>query len=129
MTQAHALIVEDNARNVVVLSRLLAEQGVTSTQLTNPRQLEATLETLPPVKVVFVDLEMPHVSGYDVLAILKARPEFANIPVVAYTVHVSEITVAQQRGFDSFVGKPLDPDRFPGQLARLLAGEAVWETA
>jgi len=28
-----------------------------------------------------------------------------------------------------FVGKPLDPDRFPSQIERIMSGEAVWETA
>ncbi len=124
----HALIVEDNARNVAVLARLLAEQNITSTQVTNPKHLDGLFAEMPPVNVVFVDLEMPGLSGYDVLAKIKARPEFAGVPVVAYTVHVSEMTAAQQRGFDGFIGKPLDPDRFPAQLSRILSGEAVWET-
>jgi two-component system cell cycle response regulator DivK len=34
---------------------------------------------------------------------------------------------AQKAGFDGFLGKPLDPDRFPTQITRLLAGESVWE--
>jgi two-component system, cell cycle response regulator DivK len=59
---------------------------------------------------------------------LKADARYQQVPIVAYTVHVSEINVAYQRGFDSFIGKPVDPDRFPGQLARILRGEAVWET-
>jgi two-component system cell cycle response regulator DivK len=34
---------------------------------------------------------------------------------------------AQDSGFDGFLGKPLDPDRFPDQIRRILAGESVWE--
>ena len=34
---------------------------------------------------------------------------------------------ARKAGFDGFLGKPLDPDRFPLQIRRLLAGEQVWE--
>ena len=34
---------------------------------------------------------------------------------------------ASKSGFDGFMGKPLDPDRFPEQIKRLLAGEQVWE--
>ena len=30
-------------------------------------------------------------------------------------------------GFDGFLSKPLDPDRFPEQIRRVLSGEAVWE--
>jgi two-component system cell cycle response regulator DivK len=34
---------------------------------------------------------------------------------------------ARTAGFDGFLGKPLDPDRFPDQVHRILAGDAVWE--
>jgi two-component system cell cycle response regulator DivK len=34
---------------------------------------------------------------------------------------------AKSSGFDGFLGKPLDPDKFPDQIRRILNGEAVWE--
>jgi two-component system cell cycle response regulator DivK len=34
---------------------------------------------------------------------------------------------ARSAGFDGFIGKPLDPDRFPNQIRNILRGEAVWE--
>lgn len=128
MNQAHALIIDDNAKNLSVLARLLAEEQVGSTQVTNPRQLSAAIETLDAVDVVFLDLELPNTNGYEILAMLHEDDRFADVPIVAYTVHVSEINAAQQRGFHSFLGKPIDPDKFHDQLARILSGEAVWET-
>jgi len=38
-----------------------------------------------------------------------------------------QMNKARDAGFDGFLGKPLDPDRFPEQIRRVLAGEAVWE--
>jgi two-component system cell cycle response regulator DivK len=38
-----------------------------------------------------------------------------------------QMTKAKNSGFDGFLGKPLDPDRFPDQIRRILAGESVWE--
>ena len=128
MSDKHALIIDDNSKNVSVLARLLATEQVKTTQLTHPKQLDGTLAGLGPVDVVFLDLEMPDMDGYQVLQHLKANPKFQSVPVVAYTVHLSEITVAHEHGFDGFLGKPLDSDQFPNQLARILNGEAVWET-
>jgi two-component system cell cycle response regulator DivK len=34
---------------------------------------------------------------------------------------------AKNSGFDGFLGKPLDPDKFPDQIRRILNGEPVWE--
>lgn len=50
-----------------------------------------------------------------------------DVPIVAYSVHVSEIEIARRAGFDGFLGKPLDADRFSDQLRRILSGEQVWE--
>lgn len=129
MNQEHALIIDDNARNVDVLARLLRAEGVSSTQVTNPNQLEDAVSNLDQVNVVFLDLELPGITGYQILAWLKSDPRFQSVPVVAYTVHTSEINVAYQQGFDGFLGKPIRYDRFPSQLRRILQGEEVWETA
>jgi CheY-like chemotaxis protein len=78
------------------------------------------------VDVVFLDLEMPDIDGYAVLEILKSDNRFDTVPIVAHTVHFGEINNAQHVGFHSFLGKPLNIDRFPDQLARILIGEHVW---
>ena len=129
MNQAHALIVDDNVKNMSVLSMLLSEQGVSATQVINPTQIDVALQGIDRIDVVFLDLEMPGISGYEVFELLKSRTHFQAVPVVAYTVHVSEINTVHQQGFDGFIGKPIDPDRFPDQLARILNGQPVWEVS
>jgi CheY-like chemotaxis protein len=72
---------------------------------------------------------LPDQSGYEVLEQLRASPSFARTRIVAVTGHnnVEEIRRAQAAGFDGFLGKPLLPERFISQLARILRGESVWE--
>jgi two-component system cell cycle response regulator DivK len=77
--------------------------------------------------VVFLDLEMPGLDGFHVKDMLRAH--FGEVLIIAYTVHISEINVAKQSGFDGFLGKPLNKARFPDQMARILRGEGVWERA
>lgn len=125
MNQIHALIIDDNQQNLKVLAQLLAKQRVSCTEVANPSRLPDVLPTLMPVSVVFLDLEMPEIDGYGVKDML--RLEMPGVPIIAYTVHVSEINVVQQLGFDGFLAKPLDSTRFPEQLARILRGERVWE--
>jgi two-component system cell cycle response regulator DivK len=125
---SHALIIDDNAKNANVLATMLNQEQVTSTQLLNPYDLDTVLDTLREIAVVFLDLEMPGIDGYDVLKKLKANERFNAIPIIAYTVHISEIHAALQSGFNGFLGKPLNADKFPQQIARILRGEPVWET-
>ncbi|NWF69804.1 MAG: response regulator [Chloroflexi bacterium] len=121
----HALVIDDNPQNLRVMVQLLAKQGVTSTEILDSRQLPGLLPTLTQIDVIFLDLEMPGLDGYKVKDLLKSR--FSATPIIAYTVHVSEINAARKLGFDGFLGKPLDNVRFPDQLARIFNGEPVWE--
>lgn len=126
MTQLHALIVDDNRDNVAILAQMLSIEGIQSTRVEDPTKLEQALSRLPKTQVIFLDLEMPKLNGYDIFNQLRSMPAFRDVPIVAYTVHVSEINTARKLGFHSFLAKPLDQDHFPEQLARILNGEPVW---
>ena len=123
----HALIVDDNVSNVDALKALLEREGVAVTTLISPVDLPDLLDALGPVDVVFLDLEFPNYTGFDILQQLKVDPRLAGVPFVAYTVHISEQNEARQAGFDSFLGKPLDVHKFPEQLQRIFNGDHVWE--
>lgn len=127
MSQQQALVIDDNTKNIDVLARMLSKEGFSTIQISKPSTLQKVLAQNDNIRVIFLDIEMPGIDGYQVLSTLKSDPEFSSVPVIAYTVHVSEIQVALDKGFDGFIGKPLDSDKFPNQLARILNGEAVWE--
>src|SRR5687768_13636232 len=122
---AHILIIDDNADNLGILGEMLAMEGVEYTAVQHPSKLEGKLGNTK-FAAVFLDLEMPGINGYELFEKLKADARFKNVPIIAYTVHVSEINVVRNMGFHSFIGKPLDADAFPDQLARILRGERVW---
>lgn len=128
MSQPQALIIDDNPKNLNVLSRLLRTEGISSIQLTHSSGLEAALSQAENLAVIFLDIELPGDDGFMLLTRLKSDPRAQSVPVIAYTVHVSEINAAHRRGFDGFLGKPLDSEKFPQQLERILRGEPVWET-
>ncbi len=123
----HALVIDDNAQNLRVLAQLLHKEGVSCSELQDAGRLEALLPTLPTADLVFLDLEMPKIDGYTAKAVIRSH--FPEARIIAYTVHVSEMGMVRDLGFDGFLGKPLDRARFPEQLARILRGEAVWERA
>lgn len=123
----HALIIDDNRNNIDVLTMLLEREGVSQTAVQNARQVSKTLDQIDKVDVVFLDLEFPYGDGFQVLKTVKALPEFADVPVIAYTVHTSEIDEVRRAGFDGFLGKPLDSRRFSGQIKRILDGVPVWD--
>ncbi len=126
MTNAHALIIDDQVSNVEVLQMLLEQQGVTATSVLLPYLVPDAIEQTEKIDVVFLDMEMPNGDYYRLLNDLKKNPRLYAVPIIAYTVHTSEIDAARQAGFDGFLGKPLKLTDFPDQLRRILAGESVW---
>lgn len=124
---AHALVIDDDAGNLAVLSELLNLAGVGYTTVQDPRRLPDILGTLTQVDVVFLDLELPHADGYQIFEFLKGEGGLADVPIVACTVHLNEINTVRQMGFHSFLPKPLDDDGFADDLAKILRGERVWK--
>jgi two-component system cell cycle response regulator DivK len=62
---------------------------------------------------------------------IRSAEHLKSIPIIAVTAEASQdqMNKARESGFDGFLGKPLDPDRFPEQIRRILNGESVWEYA
>jgi CheY-like chemotaxis protein len=123
----HALIIDDDRNSLSVLSRMLSMEGVSSTTVSAPSKLDHILEDTTPIGVVFLDLEMPESNGYKIFEALKADPRFQNVPIVACTVHSGEMNTTRKLGSHSFIGKPINADRFPDQLRQILSGNPVWQ--
>ena len=126
MTTKHALIIDDDAYNVYVMQCFLDQSSISYTTITDTATLPGVLQAHMQIDIVFLDLEMPKHDGYEVLKVLK-RYLASQVPIVACTVHTTEINRARKHGFSGFVAKPLDMDRFPQQLNHILNGKAVWE--
>ncbi|MGV3695990.1 response regulator [Flavobacterium sp.] len=62
----------------------------------------------PMANIIFVDLNMPIKSGFDVLREIKASPETANIPVVVFTTsnNPNDIELSRKCGANLYVRKP-----------------------
>ena len=126
MANRHALIIEDDSMNAEILEFMLNSSGISCTNINNPHHVLEIVPQLSNIDVVFLDLEMPGIDGYQMLQILRENLQLA-VPVIACTVHTSQIDIARMKGFDGFLGKPLMAERFPEQIARILGGESIWE--
>jgi len=127
--EAYVLVIEDDANNLMVVTDFLHMLGM---KYVNARasgwQGLKLAESMPQLDLILLDIQLPHEDGYAILGRIRAHPKLNRTRVVAVTANVLPQDEAKARaaGFDGFIGKPLDFDRFPTQIRELLAGNPVW---
>ena len=126
---AIVLVVEDNVSNFVLIARMLGFLGIHCEWKTSGYEVVEYADTLPKVDLILMDIRLPYEDGYSALKKIRLSEHLKDIPVIAVTAEASQeqIDKAHLAGFDGFLGKPLDPDRFPDQIQRILEGQPVWE--
>lgn len=126
---ATVLVVEDNVSNFVLIARMLGYMGIHCEWKTSGYEVVEYADTLPRLDLILLDIRLPYEDGYSALKKIKASASLRNTPVIAVTAEASvkQMNKARKSNFDGFIGKPLDPDRFPEQIRRILTGDAVWE--
>jgi two-component system cell cycle response regulator DivK len=126
---ATVLVVEDNVSNFVLIARMLGYLGIHCEWKTSGYEVVEYADTLPRLDLILMDIRLPYEDGYGALKKIRASERFKAVPIVAVTAEASpeQMTKARTSGFDGFLGKPLDPDRFPDQIRRIINGEPVWE--
>lgn len=127
--EATVLIVEDNVSNFVLMARMLGYIGLQCEWKTSGYEVVEYADTIDNIDLILMDIRLPYEDGYGALRKLRESDQFKDVPVVAVTAYSNEEQMARARkaGFNGFLGKPLDPDRFPEQVRSILDGQQVWE--
>lgn len=129
---APVLYVEDNpaSRRIV---RMLLKNRMKYEHVTifhDSENFEARASRLDPIPdIVFLDIHIKPISGFEMLTVLRTLPAYANTKIVALTASVMNEEVQQLRdaGFDGCLSKPIDIDTFPDTLKQILEGDVVWQ--
>lgn len=116
------LVVDDNPANVAYLRQLLTHQGLDRVHTeTDPRRVPEHLSAYRP-DLVLLDLHMPHVDGFDVLAQVRRFAGGGYLPVLVLTADTD--TAARNRalaeGAQDFLTKPVDATEATLRIANLL---------
>jgi two-component system cell cycle response regulator DivK len=123
------LVVEDNIGNFKLIARMLESLGAQCEWKTSGYEVVEFAETLPHIDLILMDIRLPYEDGYSAMRKIRQHAQFNGIPIIAVTANtgVDQMRQAKLAGFDGFIGKPLDIDRFPEQIHRILSGQSVWE--
>lgn len=107
---ANILIIDDEPANVMVLEETLKQRGYTSLKcISDPREALESYKALEP-DLVLLDLNMPHLNGFQVMEQIKEADPKSNAPIMILTAQIDQGT--RLRGLDAgardFLTKPFD---------------------
>src|SRR5207245_9887956 len=118
------LYIEDNRENRMLVRAVLEAAGYLIVDAEDGLAgIEAAIREEPAL--ILLDINLPGVDGYEIVAILKSFPNLASTPVIAVTAYAMQGD--RQRtlvaGCDGYIQKPIDVDAFPRQVAEFLGGK------
>lgn len=117
------LVVEDDLLNRMLLCASLEADGYDIRSVEDGAlALDATRNMLPDL--ITMDINLPNVSGIDVIRQIKADPELRTIPILAITAYVGMVEESDIRaaGAAHVLAKPISIQPFLGVVGDLLAG-------
>jgi two-component system cell cycle response regulator DivK len=119
---AKILIVEDNALNIKLFCDLLAAHGHEPEAVTDSRLALEAAKTFSP-DLVITDIQLPHVSGLELIRLIRADGQLKEVPIMAVTAYASVGDEERIRGAgaESYVTKPISVARFVQEVDALLA--------
>lgn len=116
------LVVEDNELNLKLFCDLLRAHGYETDPVRDGREAVARARAFAP-DLIIMDIQMPHVSGLELIEELKADESLKVIPIMAVTAYAAKGDEERIReaGAEGYVSKPISVLRFVEAVGALLS--------
>jgi CheY-like chemotaxis protein len=128
-SRLHTLLyVEDNPANLMLVEQIIARHPDIRllTAVNGTSGIEIARASRPDV--ILMDINLPGISGFEALAILRAHPDTAHIPVIAISANAMPLDIERglKEGFFRYITKPIKVSEFMQALDVALdfAGQA-----
>ena len=108
----HVWIVDDDQEMSSAMSMMLKLLDCETKSFLNARSAAQALLAGKRPDLMVLDINMPEVSGLDLLEFLRRRPEWKNLPIIMLSSEAADVTVdrAMLLGADGYVMKPVTID-------------------
>lgn len=116
------LVVEDDFLNRMMFCAVLREGGYQVEEVVDERMTLAEVEEFSPDLIV-LDINLPHMSGIDIIKLLKSNAMHSGIPVLAVTGYVGkgEELKVRSAGASGYLAKPVQMKPFLEAVGGLIA--------
>lgn len=104
------LLVDDDMRNIFALSSVLEGYNMDISFAQNGREALEHLENNPGVQLVFMDIMMPEMDGYETMKHIRSKPEYDQLVIIALTARALEEdrTKCLEAGANDYISKPIN---------------------
>ncbi|MFQ3188018.1 MAG: CheY-like chemotaxis protein [Gammaproteobacteria bacterium] len=112
------LLVDDDMRNVYVLSRELQYLGLNVLMAENGQVALNKLKESPAIELVLMDIMMPVMDGYEAMRKIRGIRKFAKLPVIALTAKAmpEDRALCIEAGASEYLTKPINVDKLKAML-------------
>lgn len=120
------LVVEDNELNLKLFCDLLRAHGYAAEPVRDAREAVARARAFEPDLVV-MDIQLPHVSGLELIGQMRRDPRLRAVPVMAVTAYAGREDEDRIRaaGANAYVSKPISVMRFIEEVRGLIPDAPV----
>jgi CheY-like chemotaxis protein len=85
---------------------------------TTGREAIALLEQTPGVAIVLMDIMMPEMDGYETMQVIRGKPEFRRLPIIALTAKAmkGDREKCLEAGASDYLAKPVNTEQLLSAL-------------
>jgi len=112
------LVVDDDVRNIFALSSVLERRGMEVLTAGTGHEAIATLESSDEVAIVLMDIMMPEMDGYQTMTVIRQKPEFRRLPIIALTAKAmkGDREKCLEAGASDYLAKPVNTEQLLSAL-------------
>jgi CheY-like chemotaxis protein len=112
------LLVDDDARNIFALSSVLERRGMRVLTATTGREAIGIIESNPGLAIVLMDIMMPEMDGYQTIEMIRKRPAFRRLPIIALTAKAmkGDREKCLEAGASGYLAKPVNTEQLLSAL-------------
>ncbi len=123
LVDTKVLLVDDDMRNLIILSNLLQDSGIKVFEVADGQQGLDTLDR-EEIDLMIVDIMMPIMDGYQVITKVREQKRFKNLPIIALTAKAMDEDREKclQAGANEYLAKPVDMEKLFAIMRRLTNG-------
>ena len=112
------LVVDDDVRNIFALSSVLERRGMTVLTAGTGKAAIATLESVPDMSIVLMDIMMPEMDGYETMQVIRQNASFRRMPIIALTAKAmkGDREKCLEAGASEYLAKPVNTEQLLSTL-------------